>query len=303
MADYNVRVLQYPNGEVVLRHYSECLSKDVANEYEDAKITDDDYFLPDKSKGKVRSPFDNKIVREVLNFDDLEDRQRENELRSYNRTRQKVYDYSRCCSWEWFLTFTFSPDKIDRYNYEACSKAIRKWLNNQKRNAPDLKYLVVPEVHTGETYLKRGLPLPDDYEPGAFHFHSLVCNTGSMKFVESGHFTKSGDVIYSLGKWSLGWSTATKVKDLYKSSNYLCKYITKDLCDLTKGKHRYFVSTNIEQPKSFLFLVEDDEDLKDLQERLCGSLGVELQHMSCPRYDGAFMYVDYYTYREVEYDT
>lgn len=280
MLNYNVKVIKYPNGEIILRRYSEFLKKEDTNFYEDADVLDDDYFLPDKSKDKVRNPFDNKIVYEVDNFEELEKKRIDNEYRSYNRTRQKIYDYSRCCSWEWFLTFTFSPDVINRYSYDACSKVIRKWLNNQKRNAPDLKYLVVPEQH----------------KDGAYHFHGLFADTGRIKFSDSGHKTKDGDIIYNLSKWSYGFTTATKIKDIYKSSKYLCKYVTKDLCDLTKGKHRYFVSSNISNPETYLYLVEDDIDLKDLQEHICDSFGVGLQYVSTPRYDGAFMNVDYYSY-------
>jgi hypothetical protein len=297
---YNVRVLQYPNGEVVLRRYSEFIVNDDISDYEDAAFNDDDYFLPEKGKGKIKNPFDNKIV--LSEFDDLEElekRKFEYEMHSFNRTKGKIYDYSRCCKWEWFVTFTFSSEVIDRYDYDACSKVLRKWLNNQKRNAPNLKYLVVPEMHTGETYIKKGIPLPKDYKPGAFHFHGLFADTGNMKFVESGNFTDDGDMIYNMSKWSKGWSTATKVKDIYKSSKYLSKYITKSLCDCTKGRHRYFVSTNIDKPNKYLFCVSDDSDFEDLQEYICGSFGVELQYVSTPRTEGAYMDVDYYTYCEV----
>ena len=281
MLNYNVRILQYPNGEVILRRYSEYLKKDDYNVfYEDGDMLDDDYYLPDKSKDKIRNPFDNKIVREYENLEDIELRQKENEYRSFNRTKQKIYDYARCCNWEWFLTFTFDPKKIDRYNFEICSKVIRKWLNNQKRNAPDLKYLVVLELH----------------EDGAIHFHGLFADTGNIKFVDSGHKTKDGDIIYNLSKWSYGFTTATKIKDVYRASKYITKYITKELCSVSKGKQRYYVSKNIEQPKSYLYLVEDDKDLEDLQEHLCGSFGVELRYVSAPRHDGAYMNVDYYSF-------
>lgn len=267
MGAYNVKVIEYPNGEVQLRRYSTSMVSHIDDPYE---------------KDVIVNPFDFTEVQEVKAFDSVTKKsissQADNELRSFNRTKQKVFEYARCVAWEWFVTFTFAPEKINRYDYNACSKAIRKWLNNQRRNAPDLQYLIVPERH----------------KDGAYHFHGLLANTGTMKFEDSGHTTRAKEPIYNMTKWSNGFTTATRIKDIHSVSKYVGKYITKDMCCLTKGLQRYFVSNNLPKPYTSTFLVTGDNDFYELLEMLSNSLGKELVNISRPRHDGAFVDVDYF---------
>ena len=178
-----------------------------------------------------------------------------------------------------FVTFTFSSEKTDRYDYDECSRLVRRWLNNQRRNAPDLQYLIVPEQH----------------KDGAWHFHGLLSNTGNIKFIDSGKKDKQGNNIYNMAKWSNGFTTATAVTDVFKVSKYIGKYITKDLCELTKGKQRYFVSQNMPEPDEFTFFVDTDvEDFSQFLGTLADSIGYEVTFVSSPRKKGSFVDVDYY---------
>lgn len=157
---------------------------------------------------------------------------------SLNRTVNKVYDYARANVWEWFITWTLDPKKIDRYDYKAITDKLSKWLDNtRQRKAPDLKYIIVPEKH----------------KDGAYHFHGLLSHTGELEFIDSGKKTKTKDKIYNLEDWTLGFTTATKVKDTLKASNYITKYITKELMNDTKGQRRYWNSKNLD-----IGLVETD---------------------------------------------
>lgn len=156
--------------------------------------------------------------------------QEERSLRSsMGRTVNKVYYLARSNDWEWFFTLTFNPDLVDSFSYEECTAKLSKWLNNIRRSCPDVKYIVVPEQH----------------KSGRWHFHGLFSNCNNLGFVDSGKRTKSGDVIYNVGKYRLGFSTATKVKDPRRVTKYIGKYITKDLCAVTKGKKRYWSSRNL----------------------------------------------------------
>lgn len=268
MSAYNVKLIEYPNGDVQVRHYSSPLTKKPDNPYEDDVLEND----------IIINPFDFSKTKEVKTFSSQSD----NEQRSFNRSKQKVFEYARCVPWEWFVTFTFAPDTIDRYDFSACSSVIRKWLNNQRRNAPELKYLIVPEHH----------------KDGAYHFHGLLADVGLMKFVDSEHKTRAKEPIYNMTKWSYGFTTATKVNNIHSVSKYIGKYITKDLCCLTKGKQRYFVSSNLPKPIISDFLVEDMTDFKELLEMLCNSLGKDVVNVSCPRHSGSFVDVDYYELQE-----
>lgn len=102
--------------------------------------------------------------------------------------------------------------------------------------------------------------MPERHKDGAYHFHGLVANVGNMKLVDSGRVAigkksyirtdknKSYPTIYNLGGWNYGWSTATKINDSYKATNYITKYVTKDICADLKGKHRYIASKNLHEP-------------------------------------------------------
>ena len=34
--------------------------------------------------------------------------------------------------WDYFVTFTFSKEKVNRYDYDVCSKKISQWIKDLK---------------------------------------------------------------------------------------------------------------------------------------------------------------------------
>lgn len=171
----------------------------------------------------------------------------ESKRRSYRRTKTKVLDMSKCNNWEWFFTLTFNPEKVDSFDYEQVTSKLSNWFIQMRRKCPDMKYLVVPEQH----------------ESGRWHFHGLFENVENMVFVDSGKRDKKGRVIYNVGNYRLGFSTATKIEDVNKASNYIAKYITKEMCDVTKGKKRYWNSRNVQLPEVIDYLIEGKQDMID----------------------------------------
>jgi hypothetical protein len=152
---------------------------------------------------------------------------------SRNRAKNKIYDYARSNDFEWFVTMTFNPKELDSFDYNECSKKLSKWLNNIRvRYAPDLQYLFVPELH----------------KSGRYHFHGLISNIGDLKMVESGHYSSSGQMIYNIGNYNLGFTTATKILDKHRTATYIGKYITKELSGHIKGKKHYWASRNLNTP-------------------------------------------------------
>ncbi|MEG1847860.1 MAG: hypothetical protein RR238_05250 [Lachnospiraceae bacterium] len=126
---------------------------------------------------------------------------------------------------------TFDREKVDSSNYDEVTKKLQKFLNHLKeRYSPDLKYLIVPELHKDKLH---------------YHFHGILANTGSIRFLPSGHYTDDNEKIYNIKNWSFGFTTATRVKDSQRVSSYITKYISKDLCFSLKNKKRYYVSRNI----------------------------------------------------------
>lgn len=260
---FNVRVKRYLNTEQIIIYSEPLLNKDSEREDNRKVIRETgevvphnrriihDYFEPREivtEEGNVlQVPYTEKIGYILHDEDDEESRKR-----SYRRTKQKVYDMVKCNNWEWFFTLTFNPEKVDSFNYDITTKKLSLWLNNMRKICPEMKYLVVPEKHPTS---------------GRWHFHGLFANVDEMVFVDSGERDKRGRVIYNVGNYRLGFSTATKISDVAKASSYLCKYITKELCDVTKGKKRYWSSRNVDVPEVTDMLVMDLQNfIKKLEE-------------------------------------
>ncbi|CAJ0600683.1 unnamed protein product [Cylicocyclus nassatus] len=255
-------ILEYPNGEVQCRFYSTALpDPQPENPYE-------------IDHPMQKNPFNGEYVRsdvpDGIDFRRLEyseadlARSKEN---SVLRSKQSIFTFARAAQWEYFITLTFSPDAVDRYDYDVCLNKVRQWLNNQrKRYAPDLQYLFVPERH----------------KDGAWHFHGLVAQCGAIKFSDSGH--KDGkNIIYNLGGWKYGFSTVTAVRDYHRCARYIGKYVTKELECIDLGRHRYIRSLNLSMPNISLMMVDSEADLVETASKLAESMGKKIARVSQTR--------------------
>ncbi len=151
---------------------------------------------------------------------------------SYNRTKNKIYNYARDNKWEWFLTFTFDPKKVDSFDYDIITETMRLFLWYVKRTSKtDTKYLIVPEKH----------------KSGRYHLHGVFSNMDMSlwKMTFSGHLTKGGLPIYNIKGFPYGFTTATQVQSSTRVSHYIAKYITKDMFDGIKNKKRYWSTKNL----------------------------------------------------------
>ena len=192
--------------------------------------------------------------------------------RSRSRSINMIYDYARSNNWEWFFTLTFDPKKVDRYDYSLCTKKLSQWLNNARKLCPDMVYLVVPEKH----------------KDGAFHFHGLFSCIDDLGLVDSGRRDSSNQVIYNVGKYKLGFSTATRIRERKRASSYITKYITKDLFLATLYKKRYWVSRNALLPQVEDFYLDDCNYLERVQRVLKSDSFIK----SCNSEFGSITYVD-----------
>lgn len=215
---YDIRMICYPDSPQI-RVYTG-----------DVDIKHDPYMpVPVRE----RDPFDGKPV--VLYEDYLKNKER-NKKSSLKRTKDKVYYYCRSNKWDWFVTLTFSPDSVDRYNYDKCSEKLMNWLSNVKRNSGcGFQYVIVPEKH----------------KDGAFHFHGLF--SGELPgMVYSGHCDKKSRPIYNINSYGLGFTTATKVGENSKAASYLMKYISKDMFAVSDGRKRYWVSRGLDKASIYV---------------------------------------------------
>lgn len=226
---YNTKIFDYVDGthiELFGRSVSKKTSKDKINlgtqlyqDYENEKAFDASEQF---KKNEYRT-----------------DKQKEHCLNvSQNRTKREIYHIARSNKWEWFITLTIDRKMLDASDYDVTVKKLIKFMNNIKyRKAPDLMYLIVPELHAD----KRN-----------YHFHGLIANTGSCHFHESGHLDDDGNIIYNWSDWKYGFTTATRIKDNGRVSSYLSKYITKDTTRELKYKKRYYCSKNINRVDPYL---------------------------------------------------
>lgn len=163
---------------------------------------------------------------------------------SRKRTIQSIYNIARSNDWEWFVTFTFDPQKINSSDFDTVSSVLNDWLSNmRKRYCSDLRYLLVPELH------KDGLK---------YHFHGVFSDIGNLTMIDSG-ITQNNIKIYNLLQYRLGFSTCSIVQDSKRVSSYITKYITKELCFHTKFKKRYWSSRNLNKPEEYFLNIPRDE--------------------------------------------
>lgn len=188
---------------------------------------------------------------------------------SMNRTKKAIYEIARCNRWQVFVTFTLNPALIDRTDYSVIVPTLHEWIRKMKRDfAPDLKYILVPELH------KDGI---------SYHFHGLFANMGEMPLLDSEHIDRKGRTIYNLPTYIYGWSTATIVSDNSAVCSYITKYITKELASVTVGKKRYWVSKNVDRPKKSYFYMSDDDvnnTIDSLTENIVYSKTLDVKHIS-----------------------
>lgn len=246
---YNVKVLKYPSGwqyRFYTRPVGFCANSDDVSAELPTMVYDEEKDVYYNPRDVWINPFSGEVETEPLTEFEDEQKKRERSLKvSMNRSINRVYHLARSNVWDWFVTLTFSPDKVNSFDYDACVKALSNWLIVMRRSCPDLKYIIVPEQH----------------KSGRFHFHGLLANCENVSFVSSGVY-QGGHEVFNIGKYRLGFSTATKVLDNERVTKYLSKYITKELCAVAFGKKRYWCCRNLDECEVEEVLLESADYMK-----------------------------------------
>lgn len=133
----------------------------------------------------------------------------ENIERAMRRARANVRRLALANQFEWFVTLTLDPEKIDRYDPAEVVRRMGIWADNRVRRK-GLRYILVPEHH----------------KDGAIHFHGFF--NDALEAVDSGHTDKNGHTVYNLPDWELGFTRAVRLYgDYHAAVGYTCKYIGK----------------------------------------------------------------------------
>ena len=267
MSNYNLKVYEYADG-IQIRLYNQPITSiekvppvPIAKPYEPEE-------LPKVHTSKLLNH------SKKVHASEPSEKQREHVIQSsMNRTVQKIYEISRANIWDYFLTLTFDRNKLDSSDYNLLCDKVSKWLNNlRSRYAPDLKYLIVPELHKDGKH---------------YHFHGLLANIGNITLKYSG-IKKNGHTIYNMSNWKYGFSTVTKVKDSNKISSYVTKYITKELCAVSKNKRRYWTSKNCDTAKISVYNLPY-EDISEILDKNSQSI----RHASSITIESAGLIINY----------
>lgn len=151
--------------------------------------------------------------------------------RSLARSRSTLIDLCLCNEFDLFCTFTFDPKRYNSKSILSCKRYMNTWIRNAKsRHSKYLQYLIIPELH----------------KSGAIHFHALFRNyEGRLR--PSGVY-QNGREVFNIPHWHFGFSTCCKIDNLEAVSNYISKYITKDMITFG-GDKRYYCSQGLRRPE------------------------------------------------------
>lgn len=243
---YNVKVYDYGT-EKQYRIYQKCIRRKGSV---DLEIEDIENASASEECEQVQlEGFEEQNKSEYEQLDaDKSDNERSMVV-SANRTMNSIYELARANHWEYFLTLTFNPDKVNRYDYSEVTKKMTNFLKVMRRKNPDMMYVLVPELH----------------KDGAYHFHGVFSQIPNIDIKDTGIYSfgkytihksrlsesqiEKGRLIYSLDNYGWGYSDIQKVENTEKTANYITKYITKELMQATKGKKRYWASRNLNKPE------------------------------------------------------
>lgn len=150
--------------------------------------------------------------------------QEERTRRQIYAIRRKIKGYALSNDFQWFVTLTFDPEKIDSFNYETAKNTLLKWcrkMRDECRKLDECKqfdYLMIPELH----------------KSGAVHFHGLLGDIPAS-FEEAANpktgapLVRHGRQVYNLTKWKYGFSDCEKIESPEKAASYITKYVTSAL--------------------------------------------------------------------------
>lgn len=127
------------------------------------------------------------------------------------RAKSRVKELALCNPWEYFVTLTIDPKKYDRTKLENYYKDFSQWLRDyRKKYNCDIKYLFIPELH------KDGV---------SWHMHGFLMGLPMEHLTDNIH----GYLDWKPYQIKFGYCSIDYIHDKAKCSNYITKYISKDL--------------------------------------------------------------------------
>lgn len=142
-----------------------------------------------------------------------------------SRSKARVLELALCNPWEYWCTFTISPEKYDRYNLKKYKYDFMEFIHNlNKRRKVKLTYILIPEMHAD----------------GAWHMHGFIngLQDSDLSLNDNGYFT------WDRYNEKFGFMSLSKIKDKERCAYYSLKYMTKDISKNVSelGAHLFYAS-------------------------------------------------------------
>lgn len=150
------------------------------------------------------------------------------------RARSTIEQLGACNPWEYFVTFTISPEKYDRYDFSVFYKAFSKFCNNYKqRKGTKFQYVFVPEMHRDGAWHLHGLinGLPVD------HLRPFSLDERLPTYIRDK--LRQGQQLYEWPAFSkkFGYTIVEPLRDPEHAALYITKYIGKGFSNDNRFKN------------------------------------------------------------------
>lgn len=224
---YNLVIKTFPDGHNQYHWFDKKRLAGSPDDFDDfysddwTEMADKADYLAVDDDGNIIEPDDDKPEKKS-DSRTIERKKIDNMKRAIN----KVYDLAQSNNWDWFVTYTFSKEKVDRYDFSACLGGLKRHLRYLRDHA--CRWLIVWEQH----------------EDGAYHAHGLIAGDLPVDYALT---AVDGTDVFNVHGYSAGYSTATRIKDTKRASTYICKYITKE-CSVPPGQRRYLAARSLARP-------------------------------------------------------
>jgi len=157
---------------------------------------------------------------------------------SLHRTIDNFYGYALSNIWQYWVTLTFSSDKVNRNDDKQIQYVYKLFRQKMQYINSNVKILAVPERH----------------KQGQLHLHCLISDIDLKPFLDRAvnpHTNKpifsNGRAVYNLNLFEYGFSTLINVDSgcNTKLINYVLKYVVKDFGNVGYGKKRFWHTSNL----------------------------------------------------------
>lgn len=172
---------------------------------------------------------------------------------SLKRSKDRIFDYIVCNSWDWFFTGTINPQKMDSQKPSECIKPLKKWLNNMQQRY-GISFICVFEYHKSGRIHMHGLIKEDKNRPLKMIYSNTRKYYGFKRPMRNSTAKKYGLnpdnalPVYNLQSWRFGFTTCIPVYgDKQQLAYYVTKYLTKDIRRIF-GRY-FWHSRDLEKPK------------------------------------------------------